>query len=119
MATLVEAQRPAAARYFSSAAAARPYTSIACLKELDGLKKKLLGHPLYDSVKTIPSVQAFAQSHVFAVWDFMCLVKTLQTKVHLRPLAPFTLTHLRVVCCPDCTDCRVCPAVFSPRVLHS
>lgn len=48
------------------------------LNELDSLRKELINHPLYKSVKTKEDVQLFTQQHVFAVWDFMSLLKALQ-----------------------------------------
>ena len=44
-------------------------------------KELLLQHPLYKKVKTIEDLQCFLESHVFAVWDFMSLLKALQSKL--------------------------------------
>ena len=44
-------------------------------------KTILLQHPLYEKVKTISDLHCFLENHVFAVWDFMSLLKALQTKL--------------------------------------
>jgi len=44
-------------------------------------KELLVNHPLYDKVKTIEDLQCFLENHVYAVWDFMSLLKALQSKL--------------------------------------
>jgi hypothetical protein len=44
-------------------------------------KQQLLNHPLYKKVDTIEDLHRFLESHVFAVWDFMSLLKALQAKL--------------------------------------
>lgn len=48
---------------------------------VEELRKRLLAHPLYARLKTARHVHIFMEHHVFAVWDFMTLVKTLQQRL--------------------------------------
>lgn len=49
--------------------------------EVEVLMKKLLDHDIYEQVTSISELQCFMQTHVFAVWDFMSLVKRLQSEM--------------------------------------
>ncbi|MGC6421707.1 MAG: DUF3050 domain-containing protein [Flavobacteriaceae bacterium] len=50
-------------------------------KELAPLRNQLIHHPLYTSLTSINELQLFSETHVFAVWDFMSLVKKLQLEL--------------------------------------
>lgn len=44
-------------------------------------KELLLQHSLYNKIKTIDDLRHFLEGHVYAVWDFMSLLKALQSKL--------------------------------------
>lgn len=44
-------------------------------------KDQLINHSLYKKITTVTDLQQFLQVHVFAVWDFMSLLKALQSKL--------------------------------------
>lgn len=46
-----------------------------------GFKDKLENHPVYAAVSTIDDLQCFMEHHVYSVWDFMSLIKYLQSEV--------------------------------------
>jgi len=45
------------------------------------LREALLNHPIYAEVGSLSRLREFMQIHVFAVWDFMSLVKRLQSEL--------------------------------------
>ncbi|MBD1394522.1 DUF3050 domain-containing protein [Mucilaginibacter glaciei] len=46
--------------------------------EIAPLRGQLIAHPLYHNINTLDDLHIFMQHHVFAVWDFMSLLKALQ-----------------------------------------
>jgi hypothetical protein len=46
--------------------------------DLGSLRATLLNHPIYAQVACVADLRRFMEDHVFAVWDFMSLLKRLQ-----------------------------------------
>lgn len=44
-------------------------------------RNRLLNHTLYKKIEKIEDLQKFLEGHVYAVWDFMSLLKALQQKL--------------------------------------
>ena len=62
---------------------------------LDGLRAVLLDHPLYAAVASVADLRLFMEDHVFAVWDFMSLLKRLQRDVTCTRLPWFPADDAR------------------------
>jgi len=50
-------------------------------REVQPAREAVIGHPIYHELTSLPRVQAFLEHHVFAVWDFMSLLTTLQQQL--------------------------------------
>jgi hypothetical protein len=56
--------------------------AVEALKDsVERARQKVIGHPLYHQLNTVDAVVTFMEHHVFAVWDFMSLLKTLQRRL--------------------------------------
>ncbi len=45
---------------------------------ISGTRQKLVNHPVYTNIKDLDGLRCFMENHVYAVWDFMSLLKALQ-----------------------------------------
>ncbi|HEX4832281.1 MAG TPA: DUF3050 domain-containing protein [Trebonia sp.] len=46
--------------------------------DVEPARRRVISHPLYQALDRLPAVVTFMEHHVFAVWDFMSLLKSLQ-----------------------------------------
>ena len=75
-----------------------PYIEL--LAQTSTARNALLTHSIYQQVNDLKSLQVFMKSHVFAVWDFMTLLKTLQrrlTCIELPWVPPIDIHSARLV----------------------
>ena len=52
--------------------------TIALQKAINPLRENIVNHKVYGVIRTVEDLRIFMQHHVFAVWDFMSLLKSLQ-----------------------------------------
>ncbi len=50
-------------------------------KAIEPLRQQIIDHKVYSAIKDINDLRVFMQYHVYAVWDFMSLLKTLQNNL--------------------------------------
>jgi len=70
------------------------------MDQLAPLKKHLIEHPIYKNIDSVSDLKCFMESHVYAVWDFMSLVKKLQLDLTTTTLPwkpPENITAARLI----------------------
>ena len=82
------------------------------LKILDATQDErdaLFSHKIYSSIKNIDDLHIFMQNHIFAVWDFMSILKTLQKELTCTeiPWAPIDPVPPSVPFCPLHTNSKL------------
>lgn len=50
-------------------------------KTIEPLRQEIINHKVYSVIEDIDDLKIFMQYHVYAVWDFMSLLKTLQNNL--------------------------------------
>lgn len=67
---------------------------------LETQRAALINHPIYDDITTLRELKIFMEHHVYAVWDFMSLLKSLQRQLAgpvLPWLPPENRTAIRLI----------------------
>lgn len=50
-------------------------------EKIEPLRRQIINHKVYSVINDLEDLKAFMQHHVYAVWDFMSLLKALQTNL--------------------------------------
>lgn len=53
-------------------------------KDVISFKEKLQSHSIFDSIQSLKDLKTFSSLHIFVVWDYMSLVKSLQEGLNRR-----------------------------------
>lgn len=60
-------------------------------QQIEPLRQEIICHPVYSAIRDLEDLKIFMQYHVYAVWDFMSLLKTLQNKLSCTSVPWFPL----------------------------
>lgn len=60
----------------------RTHPGLVSLQEaIEPVRHQVVSHPMYQQISSLENVRTFQENHVFAVWDFMSLLKSLQRQL--------------------------------------
>lgn len=60
---------------------------------IEPLRQKIIAHPVYGKIADLNDLKIFMQHHVYAVWDFMSLLKSLQNQLTCTQVPWFPVGH--------------------------
>jgi hypothetical protein len=60
---------------------------------IEPLRKQIIAHPVYGKIADLNDLKVFMQHHVYAVWDFMSLLKSLQNQLTCTQVPWFPVGH--------------------------
>ena len=50
-------------------------------QSIEPLRQEIINHKVYSNILTLDDLKIFMQFHIYAVWDFMSLLKSLQNNL--------------------------------------
>ena len=48
------------------------------INHIETSQKELVNHNIYSNISSVEDLKIFMENHIYAVWDFMSLLKALQ-----------------------------------------
>ncbi|WP_255352806.1 DUF3050 domain-containing protein [Pedobacter sp. Leaf194] len=58
-------------------------------QNIEPLRQQIINHQIYSEINELEDLRVFMEHHVFAVWDFMSLLKALQINLTCTTLPWF------------------------------
>ena len=51
------------------------------IDHIESSQKELVNHKIYSKISSVDDLKIFMENHIYAVWDFMSLLKALQVNL--------------------------------------
>jgi hypothetical protein len=64
-------------------------------KKIESLRQEIINHKVYHTINDIEDLRIFMQYHIYAVWDFMSLLKSLQNNLTCTSVPWFPMGDTR------------------------